>query len=89
MQYLSMRGHYIWRNNSGGFKVDTRYIRAGKTGSSDIIGIAKDGRFIAIECKDIKGCTTPAQEEFLNEIRVRGGYSVVAKSLDDVINIGL
>lgn len=58
--------------------------RAGIKGGSDIIGVAKDGRFIAIECKHGSNKPTPHQVEFLNEIEVRGGYAVIARGVDDL-----
>jgi VRR-NUC domain-containing protein len=89
LEYLVYRGHFVWRNNSGGFKVQDRYIKAGRKGSSDIIGCSSEGKLIAVEVKDKKGRLTAEQETFLDQIKQRGGYAILAYTLDDVINSGL
>lgn len=86
--YLNSQGHYCWRNNSGMVHMRDKYGRdrmwkAGLKGSSDIIGIATDGRFIAIECKRKGKKPTPQQEAFLQEIKQRGGYAGIATSIED------
>jgi hypothetical protein len=45
------------------------------------------GRFIAIEVKHGKNKPTPAQEEFLREVKSRGGVALVAYSLNDVTDM--
>lgn len=98
IDYLLLRGHYVWRNNTG--VVSSQYTRkdgtikkrlwkAGKRGSSDVIGVAKDGKFIAIECKIGKNKATDEQILFINNIRDHQGIAIVAYTLDDVINTGL
>ncbi len=61
----------------------------GKVGSADILGVAKDGKIVAIEVKkpDGKYKVTPAQEAFLSEISDRGGYAGVATCIEDVERI--
>lgn len=98
ISYLIIAGHYVWRNNSGFFKHDyttkagiqkRSIMRAGVRGSSDILGISKTGRFIAVECKRKGNKPTPQQALFLDEIKARGGYAVVAYSIDDLQIAGL
>jgi hypothetical protein len=93
ISYLNIAGHYVWRQNSGFFKHNyrtksgiykTSVIRSGVKGISDIIGIAKDGRMIAIEVKRKGNKPDVHQLAFLDEIRSRGGYAIVAYSLEDV-----
>jgi hypothetical protein len=81
MQYLTMRGVYCWRNNSGAHKSDDgkRYIRYGYPGSSDILGIAMDGRMIACEIKSEFGTVSAYQRAFLGEIKERGGICMVLR----------
>lgn len=79
-----------WRQNSGTFTKQygnkTHYIRANTAkGMSDIMGILKDGRTLAIECKSAKGAVKAHQHEFLNSISEAGGIAFVARSVDDVI----
>src|SRR3990167_10893916 len=88
LDYLNLKGHRCWRNNTGAFPFESkgvrRYIRAGFPGSSDIIGIAKDGKFIAVEVKKPGGKLTENQMKFLEMIGNNGGYAILAFSIDDV-----
>ncbi len=88
--YLTLRGIYCWRNNSGALR-DSRGIpvRFGNVGSADILGINKDGRFLAIEVKrpSLKYKPTPAQLEFLEQIHHYGGLAGIATSTEDVDRI--
>lgn len=87
LEYLMIKGHFVYRNNSGGF-TDKRghYYRYGLAGSADIIGVEKGtGKFIAVEVKRAAGKTTEGQEKYLESVRSRGGIGIVARSVDDVI----
>jgi hypothetical protein len=78
-----------WRQNSGTFAErnrdgSVRYIRANTAkGMSDIMGVLKDGRTLAIEVKSRTGRMRPGQEEFLQTIRQAGGVAGVCRSVDD------
>lgn len=95
IDYLNLKGHFVWRNNTGAFKgqyfrkrdskMVERFHRYGLPGSSDILGISKYGKFIAIECKMVGNSLTPLQQNFLQQIADRDGNAIVAVSLDDVI----
>lgn len=55
-------------------------------GSADLIGILKpSGRFFALELKTDKGKTTPEQELFLKLVKNMGGYSGVARSVEEAM----
>jgi len=82
IDYLTLRGCYVWRNSTG---ARGRY-RFGKKGAADILGVDPRGRAIAIECKLKDGRLSQEQIEFLSEHRRRGGLSIVACDLDDVIS---
>lgn len=93
ISYLTLAGHFVWRNNSGVVKAEstnrygqhkTRMWRAGLTGSSDVLGVSKNGKFIAIECKIGKNKPTLHQEVFLEEVNKRGGIAVVAYDIKDI-----
>lgn len=83
---ISEHGGRAWRNNSGvaeyegGAKV--RY-GVGK-GGSDIIGITKDGKFLAVEVKTGKLKLSPTQAVFLKTINSLGGIGIEARSVEDV-----
>jgi hypothetical protein len=53
-------------------------------GISDILGIYR-GRFLAIEVKRPGGKLTPDQQRFLDRVKIEGGISFVARSVDDVV----
>jgi len=78
-----------WRQNSGTFQErnrdgSVRYIRANTAkGMSDIMGVLKDGRTLAIEVKSAIGRMRPGQEEFLATIRQAGGVAGVCRSVED------
>lgn len=87
--YLTLRypRHYIWRNNTGKIPAaHGRLVSFGKAGSADLIGIAPDGKFVALEIKkpSTRNDTTAHQREFLEAICSRGGYAGVACSIEDV-----
>lgn len=89
MMRASKLGCIVWRNNTGTLP-DSRGIpvRFGLcVGSSDLIGIAPDGKFLAIEVKTEKGKVTPKQRLFIDAVRARCGYAGVARCEDDVERI--
>tara|TARA_R110002153_G_scaffold152507_2_gene304103 strand:+ start:240 stop:482 length:243 start_codon:yes stop_codon:yes gene_type:complete len=58
-------------------------------GSSDIIGIAPDGVFIAVECKTRMGQPTDAQVRFIKAVIAKGGRAGIARNSDDAVQIAL
>ena len=82
MLALSEAGCLIWRNNTGVLKNAAGIpIRFGLcVGSSDLIGIAPGGRFLAVEIKTPKGKATPEQLRFIEAVRARGGIAGIARS---------
>jgi len=81
----------VWRQNSGTFQErnrdgTVRYVRANTAkGMSDIMGILRDGRTLAIEVKSRTGRMRPGQEEFLATIRQAGGVAGVCRSVEDAV----
>ena len=86
LDYLRYRGIFCWKNNTAGIFVRSRntFIPSHAPGVADILGILKDGRFLAIEVKAAKGKVAPHQQAFLDEIAARGGVAFVARSIEDV-----
>jgi penicillin-binding protein-related factor A (putative recombinase) len=90
LKYLSMRGIFAFRNNTGSFVINgakgKRFFRAGVKGGSDIVGILKgSGKFLAIEVKRFKNLKpTPDQQAFLDKINKDGGVAFYTHSLKDV-----
>jgi hypothetical protein len=91
--FLERVGCYVWRNNSGVAKTGGRFVRYGKPGSSDIIGISPSGLFMAVEIKSNgepltleKNKGEDSQEYFLRRIADKGGISIIAESIADIVN---
>lgn len=86
-EYLNYKGYFVWRNNTGAFKnAKGGFFKFGMVGSSDILGVAPGGRFIAIECKKKGNKLSDHQGDFITRIIKMGGIAIVAFSLEDVIN---
>ncbi len=81
----------VWRQNSMAAEFQdrhgrTRYVRANTAkGMSDIMGILKDGRTLAVEVKSRTGIVAEHQQAFLDSITQAGGVAFVARSVDDVL----
>ena len=86
---LSSAGCLVFRNNTGALTDKTgRLVRYGLCkGSSDIIGVCPDGRFLAVEVKTAKNRLTPDQERFILAVKASGGRAGVARSVDDAMGI--
>lgn len=74
----------LWRNNVGAAHITNRWMRFGLKGSSDLLGLLRGGRFLAIEVKSATGKQSPAQRAFQKTITRFGGLYVLARSIDDV-----
>ena len=82
---LAGRKVFCWRNNTGAFYADKRFVRFGLLGSADIFAVVK-GQLWAIECKVGKNPLAPAQHAFGEELTRAGGhYIVVRDSVDTLI----
>lgn len=53
-------------------------------GTSDILGLLWDGRFLAIEVKSFKGKLSDGQRDFLARVNRQGGLGFYAKNVNDV-----
>ena len=82
MVALSAAGCLVWRNNCGVLKDSAgRPIRYGLcVGSADLIGVAPDGKFLAVEVKTATGRTSEAQDRFIAAVLRLGGRAGVARS---------
>lgn len=95
IQYLTVRGHNVWRQNSGAMVVvgkngKRRCVRFSSVhGISDIIGIAKGGKFLAVECKMPGKAPTLAQFDFLSIISRTGGIGVWVSDVKELEVLGL
>lgn len=89
MLALSEAGCLIWRNNVGVLPDRTGVpIRFGLcVGSSDLIGIAPDGRFLAVEVKTKTGRVRPEQQRFIDAVIAKGGIAGVARSPSEALDL--
>ena len=90
LRYLEARGIYHWRNSTGAAQIGPgRFMRFGKKGSSDILGILPGGRMLCVECKaPNRGRLSPEQKQFLEEVREAGALALVVrgwKELDEAL----
>lgn len=89
--YLRVQGIFCWRQNTGAARYGgskgkkPRFVRYGEPGISDVLGMMKDGRFLAIEVK-LPGNEEPSdnQKEFMAKVRASKGITFVATCIEDV-----
>lgn len=77
---------WVGRYNSGGmYGSRDQYVQFNNVaGQSDLMGMLKGGRLLAIEVKRPGGVATEAQQRFLDRINAGGGIGIVATGWDDV-----
>jgi len=81
LRYLERRGFFVWNNPSGAVRIASdRWVHFGLKGSSDLIGVLPDGKFLAVEVKAAHGRLSPEQSAFLEKVRGFGGVAVMVKS---------
>jgi len=79
----------VWRNETG-LALNPRTqkpFRYGLKGSSDIIGLLKNGRFLAIEVKTGQAVQSEQQKNFAAMVQKFGGLYFVCRSVTDALNI--
>ena len=87
LSLFNFNGYYLWRNNSFATSVESssgrkHFIRAGKKGSADLIGVTPKGMFIALEIKRKGGKQSEWQKLFQSEVEQRGGIYVLISSIE-------
>lgn len=102
MLALSQAGCTVWRNTTGtayrGRVVhkdsasvtlaEPRVIVFGLcVGSADIIGMAPDGRFLAVEVKAKADRPSAEQRRFIDHVNSHGGLAGFARSVQDALDI--
>jgi hypothetical protein len=56
-------------------------------GSSDIVGIAPDGRFLAVEVKTKTGRPTKEQLRFIEAVQSAGGIAGIARGAEEALEL--
>jgi hypothetical protein len=83
MQILCVNGFEVWRNNNLAVK-GRKFI--GKRGAADITGYEKrTGKRLECEVKTIKDVLSKEQHDFLSDVAMNGGYSILATQKGDKI----
>ena len=75
-----------WINNTGALRTDKRFIRFGLPGSSDIIWVLRNGKFLAIEIKIGRDRQSEAQLNFEKMILRFNGVYILARSPKDALD---
>ena len=75
IKMLTWSGYTVWINNNLAVR-GRKFI--GRRGVSDIIGITKDGRWVACEIKTLNDVLSDDQVIFLNDIKKAGGEGYIA-----------
>lgn len=52
-------------------------------GSSDLIGLTKEGRFLAVEVKSDRGRATEGQESFIDMVNRLQGIGIIARKVEE------
>lgn len=93
IKLLRMHGCYVWRQHQGLMRVDGRMIRFGSIGLPDVIGVTKNGRMIAVECKTARGVVTGNQRKTMRELAKREALVYIIRSdrhgrceMDSIVN---
>ena len=78
-----------WQNDTGVARSMTgdRVIKFGFKGSSDIIGITRTGKFLAVEIKTGKDDLRPEQRVFKKVIEENGGRYFLIRNEDEIENM--
>ena len=95
LHYLTISKIWHRRMNSGvhqsEYKGKRSFVRYGSVGMADVLASVKvviEGRWhtewLWIEVKAPKGKQSPAQIEFMDEVRHEGHYYAVVRSIEDV-----
>jgi len=86
LAYLAMHPGkvFAWKNNTGALPVGNRFVRYGRRGSPDILGVVKGGGFFGIECKVGRDRLSADQLEFCRRVRELGAIYIEARDVEDV-----
>lgn len=102
MLALSGAGCLVFRNETSGAWVGKVAHKSGDqvtlkgarmitfglcVGSSDLVGVTPDGRFLAVEVKTTRGRVTPEQRRFIDAIVAHGGVAGVARCVNDALEL--
>lgn len=80
---FNRRGLFM-RINSGKVRTDDgRWVQLAPPGTADILG-SIDGRFIAVECKTVRGQQRETQKQFQEAVERAGGVYLISNDPETV-----
>ena len=86
IEFLTFKGIFHYRNNSGGaMGKGNHFIRFGTPGSPDVICVVR-GRYVGIEVKRHGGKLRESQEVFRAALEAAGGLYWIFTSLDEAVD---
>jgi hypothetical protein len=85
VEYLKLCGWLVFRLNSG---KAANNLRLCPPGTPDLLAVGRLASFW-IEVKTPTGKLRPEQEQMIEELRKRGQFVLVARSVEDVVHIGV
>jgi hypothetical protein len=86
LDWLKLKRIFHYRQNSGGIKKGSRFVKFGAPGAPDIICVIK-GAYVGIEVKRVNGMQSRQQFCFQKSLEKAGGYYYLVQSLDDVMEV--
>jgi hypothetical protein len=91
LDYLRFRGHFVFRVNGGAFETKRGgFVRCTDiSGVADIIGVTRNGKALAVECKSEKGKRAATQKAFEYYWTGNDGVYVLARGVEDLQGAGL
>lgn len=89
LDYLNKRGIFAFKIQTVGIwdadkKVYRNLSKFCLRGTSDILGVMPNGRFLAIEMKGPKGRATQEQLAFISKVKRQGGVAFIARGIEDI-----
>ena len=89
LDYLNRSGVFAFKVNTVGVWDSKQNIYRSLSkfvlkGTSDILGVLPNGRFLAIEMKTKTGVASKEQTAFINRVNKSGGLAFIARGIPDV-----
>ncbi len=84
LEWLAIEGIFAWPNNTGALKTDNRFIKYGKIGSADILGIQSWGQHLEVECKIPPDYQKKPQEIHQRMVEKNNGIYLLVHTVDEL-----
>lgn len=84
LEWLAVNGFFAWDNQTGGAWRAGRFIRFGKTGSGDLLGVLPGGRHLEGEAKTGNAEQNSNQKIHQRMVEKNGGLYILFHSVDEL-----